>query len=108
MAVTLHIYYKGAGGSARKFAEEMTAGGTVQRIREEPGNLQYEYFFPMDDSETLLLIDRWQDQHSIDLHHASPMMNTIAALREKYGLSMKAERYLSDEIPGDDRRFLRT
>ena len=29
MSIVMHLYYTGTGGSARRFAEEMTAGGTV-------------------------------------------------------------------------------
>ena len=110
MAVTVNIYYTGENGSARKFAEEMTAGGIVQQIRAGAGNERYEYFFPMEDPETVLLIDSWQDQSSIDVHHASPMMGEIAALREKYDLTMKVERFLADDggIPAADQTFIRT
>ena len=109
MAITVNIYYHGQNGSARKFAEEMTASGVVRAIRAEEGNLRYDYFFPMEDPETLLLIDSWKDQASIDLHHASPMMAQIMALREKYDLHMEVERYRSDEegIPEGDRAFIK-
>ena len=96
MSVTVNIYYSGVNGNARRFAEEMVSSGVVSDIRAEPGNLRYEYFFPMDDPETVLLIDIWKDSQSIDLHHASPMMGKIAALREKYDLHMTVERYVPD------------
>ncbi|MDE5679652.1 MAG: antibiotic biosynthesis monooxygenase [Lachnospiraceae bacterium] len=109
MAVTVNIYYHGVNGNARKFAEEMTAGGVVDAIRAEAGNLRYEYFFPMDDKETVLLIDSWKDQHAIDVHHASPMMAKITELREKYDLHMRVERYVSDEtgVPETDKAFIK-
>ena len=109
MAVTVNIYYSGVNGAARKFAEEMTASGVVKDIRSEDGNLRYEYFFPMEDRETVLLIDSWRDQHAIDLHHASPMMEKIIKLREKYDLHMKVERYISDEagVPAADKAFIK-
>lgn len=109
MAITVNIYYSGINGNAKKFAEEMVASGVVRDIRAEDGNLGYEYFFPMDDKETVLLIDSWKDQHSIDAHHASPMMTKIAELREKYDLHMKVERYVSDEtgVPETDKAFIR-
>ena len=59
MAITVNIYYNGKNGNAKKFAEEMVSSGTVNKIRAEAGNLRYEYFFPMDDEETVLLIDSW-------------------------------------------------
>ena len=109
MAVTVNIYYSGDNGNAVKFAEEMVSSGTVSAIRAEDGNMRYEYFFPMEDKDTVLLIDSWKDQHSLDVHHASPMMAKITELREKYGLHMRVERYVSDEtgIPAADRTFIR-
>lgn len=107
--ITVNIYYTGRNGSARAFAEEMTARGIVAAIRAEEGNLRYEYFFPMDDPETVLLIDRWRDQAAIDAHHASPTMGQIAALREKYDLHMRVERFLSDGsgLPERDLPFIK-
>ena len=78
MAITVNIYYKGQNGSAGDFAREMTETGVVDRIRAEEGNLRYEYFVPIEDPETVLLIDRWRDQAALDFHHKSPMMAQIA------------------------------
>ena len=107
--ITVNLYYTGANGSARAFAEEMVLSGTVAAIRAEDGNVRYEYFFPMDDPETVLLIDQWRDQAAIDAHHASPMMARIAALREKYDLHMKVERFASDDsgLPEKDMQFIK-
>lgn len=57
----------------------------------------------------MLLIDSWKDQHSIDVHHASPMMGKIIELREKYDLHMRVERYVSDEtgVPEMDKAFIK-
>ncbi len=106
--LTVNLYYTGTNGNARKFAEEMESSGTAAKIRSEEGNVRYEYFFPMNDPETVLLIDAWESQEAIDVHHASPMMDTIAKLRDKYDLHMKVERYLSDDgMPASDEEFIR-
>lgn len=105
--ITVNLYYTGNGGNARKFAEEMEKSGTADRIRSEKGNIRYEYFFPMNDPETVLLIDAWENQEAIDAHHASPMMKTIANLREQYDLHMKVERFVSEDMPSTDERFVR-
>lgn len=93
MSITVNILYTGQNGRARAFAEEMVSSGLVEKIRAEAGNERYAYFFPMEDSESVLLIDRWKNQEAIDAHHKSEMMSEIAALRKKYGLKMKVERY---------------
>ena len=107
MAITVNLRYTGKDGAARKFAEEMSVSGTVAAIRAEAGNLRYEYYLSFDDPETVLLIDSWTDQAAIDTHHASPMMATIAALREKYDLHMTVERFISAETPESEDRFIR-
>ena len=107
--ITVNLYYTGKNGNARKFAEEMQSSKTADMIRAEKGNIRYEYFFPMNDPEMVLLIDAWESQEAIDAHHASPMMQTIAKLREKYDLHMKVERYVSDDMPksDEDNKFIR-
>ena len=104
--ITVNLYYHGANGSARAFAAEMESTGIADAIRAETGNLRYQYFLPLDDPETVLLIDSWTDQAAIDAHHASPMMAQLAALREKYDLHMTAERFVSEDL-GADEGFIR-
>lgn len=109
MSLTVNIYYTGENGNARKFAEEMEQSGTAALIRAEKGNLKYEYFYPVNDEETVLLIDSWENQEAIDAHHATPMMNKIMELRNKYDLHMRVERYKADEqgVPSQDETFIR-
>ena len=91
MAITVHLRYTGKDGSARKFAEE----------------IRYEYYISFDDPETILLTDSWKDQTALDAHHASPMMQTISELRDKYDLHMTVERYVSIEENEEDKKFTR-
>ena len=107
MAITVNLRYTGVDGNALKFAEEMISSGTVDAIRAEEGNLRYEYYQSLEDPETILLIDSWASQEAIDAHHATPMMATIAALREKYDLHMTVERYTSADMPETDNQFIR-
>lgn len=105
--ITVNLYYSGKNGNARRFAEEMEASGIADAIRKEEGNISYRYFLPLDDPETVLLIDSWIDQAAIDAHHASPMMGQLAVLREKYDLHMKVERYVNAEDDPDNDQFIR-
>ena len=109
MSIIVNLRYTGKNGFARAFAEEMKNSGTVEAIRKEDGNLRYEYYISVDNPETVLLIDEWTDQAAIDRHHASPMMQKIAELRDKYDLHMTVERYISDEggLPDKDEQFIR-
>lgn len=105
--ITVHLRYTGTDGNARAFADEMMSSGTVDKIRAEAGNLRYEYYISLEDPKTVLLIDSWEDQAAIDAHHASPMMATITALREKYDLHMTVERFVRIEENGADSQYIR-
>ena len=107
MSITVNLRYTGTDGNARKFAEEMISSGTVDAIRAEEGNLRYEYYQSLDDLETILLIDSWANQEAIDKHHATPMMDTIAKLREKYDLHMTVKSYTAAETPETENQFIR-
>lgn len=103
-AITVHIYYTGENGSAKAFVKEMLTSGLVDEIRKEKGNRRYEYFFSVEDEETVLLVDSWDNQEAID----SSIMDQIMELRIKYHLHMKVERYFLDEtgIPKEDQKFI--
>lgn len=99
MALTINIYYTGTKGNARKFAEEMESSGIADEVRAEKGNLRYDYFLPVKDPETVLLIDAWESEDALDFHHKSPMMAKIAILREKYHLKMRVQRFREADQP---------
>ena len=108
-AITINIYYSGKKGNAKKFVKEMEKSGTVGAIRKEKGNIRYEYFYPANSEDTVLLIDSWENQQALYEHHSSPMMGKIAELRNKYDLHMKVERYVKDVngIPKSDDKFIK-
>lgn len=106
MSITVNLYYHGKDGSAVAFANEMEKSGVADKIRAEKGNVRYEYWFSKSNPETVLLIDEWERQEAIDAHHASSMMSEIAMLREKYSLTMTVKRYVEDEVPESDEKFI--
>ncbi len=108
MSIAVFIKYTGKNGSALNFAEEMIRSNTVKEIRAEKGNLGYEYFKSLEDEESIFLLDKWENQEALDLHHASPMMKKISELREKYDLHMSVERFVSEDgLPEKDEQFIR-
>ena len=90
--VTINIRYSAENGNAKKYVEEMESSGIADRIRAIEGCLRYDYFFPADDPEGLLLIDEWADQEALNRYHSSPVMQEAAALREKYKLGGRQVR----------------
>lgn len=107
MTVTFNLYYSGKNHAAQQFAKEMEASGIADQIRSLDGNLRYEYFQPLNDPETILLIDSWADKSILDRYHNSPVMAQVAKLRDKYDLHMKAESYIPNQVDDSEAKFIR-
>ncbi|MBP3853742.1 MAG: antibiotic biosynthesis monooxygenase, partial [Erysipelotrichaceae bacterium] len=78
-----------------------------EEIRNKEGNEGYSYYFPMEDEESVLLIDKWTNQQALDAHHQSDTMQKIMVLREKYDLHMQVHRYEEIEQEERDKKYIR-
>ena len=97
--LTINIRYSAENGNAKKYVEEMEKSGIADKIRNIEGCLRYDYFYPADDPEGLLLIDEWADQEAPNRYHTSPVMKEAAALREKYKLGGRQVRMFHPVMP---------
>ena len=97
--LTINIRYSAENGNAKKYVEEMEKSGIADKIRNIEGCLRYDYFYPADDTEGLLLIDEWVDQEALNRYHSSPVMKEAAALREKYKLGGRQVRMFHPVMP---------
>ena len=104
--ITLHVFFSGKGGAARRFVEEMESSGLADEVRAGDGNAQYDFFLDLKEPETVLLIESWRDQDTLDDHNESPLADKIAELRVKYSLDMRIERFGKPEDE-DDIEWLR-
>ena len=108
MNITFNIYYKSENGNAKRFANEMIKNGIVDEIKSKNGNLRYDYFIPLNDEDTVLLIDSWENQEALDEHHNSETMKKITELRNKYDMHMTVEKYIKDDSNMDNNnKFIR-
>ncbi|XOW20349.1 antibiotic biosynthesis monooxygenase [Lactococcus cremoris] len=90
MTITVNILYQGDGNKAHLFAD-MISSGLVDKIRRK-WKFAFEFLLLLI-IQAILLIDEWENQEAIDLHHKSEMMAQIAELRKKYQLRLKVTRY---------------
>lgn len=103
--LTINIYYKGE--DAISFMKEMESSGIADAIRAKDGCLRYDYFLPVNEKDTVLLIDSWNSQEALDEHHKSDLMPKIAELREKYDVHMTVERFVGEEDGETDNEYIR-
>ena len=102
--ITINIKYYGK--KAKEFAREMERLGYADIIRNRDGNIKYEYYIPLNSDDYILLIDSWENQEALDIHHHSDVFKKIVELREKYDLKMEVERFSPLEENKEDLKYI--
>lgn len=74
----VNVVYKMKPGLRQEFLDGVIGGGIQNAIRQEPGCLQYDFFLPVSDENTVLLVEKWTDREAQAAHMELP---NIARLR---------------------------
>lgn len=57
--------------------------------RREEGNICYDFTLPIEEPDTVYLIEQWKDTACLEKHAAQPMFHRLSELREKLGVTRK-------------------
>lgn len=76
-----HVTYTMKPGQRETFLKEVQAQGILDAVRQEDGCLQYAYYLPAQEDNTLLLVERWRDQAAQQVHLTTPHMAALAKIK---------------------------
>ena len=91
--IVLNVTYKCKPGMREEFLKAIRAEGLDAACRAEVGNLKYDYYFPADGSDELLLVEKWRDAEALALHGKEPHFARIGALKPQYVTDTLIERF---------------
>ncbi len=94
--LVLHVTYRVSNGTPKEFLAALEDCGIVSGSRAEEGNIMYEYFFPEGKPDILFLVEKWENEESFSRHIKTPHFKAADAVKEKYGVEAKLERYRID------------
>jgi quinol monooxygenase YgiN len=69
MAVRLVVTFRALPGKGADFAKAFAP--VIAEVHKEPGCEQYELFVSQDDPDKLVLLERWSNQETFDMHSAA-------------------------------------
>ena len=84
MMLGINVTYTMKPGGRAGFLAGIAACGVQAAVRREAGCLQYDYFLPVGDEDSLLLMEKWTSREAQKVHLAQPHMAKIAALKEQF------------------------
>lgn len=91
--IVLNVHYKCKPGTREAFLHAIRAEGLDAACRAEAGNLKYDYYFPADGSDELLLVEKWRDAEALALHGKESHFARIGALKPQYVIDTLIERF---------------
>lgn len=77
----LNVTYTMKPGQRETFLKEVQAQGILDAVRREDGCLQYAYYLPVEEDDTLLLVECWRDRQAQQVHLSTPHMATLGKIK---------------------------
>lgn len=79
----INVIYTMKPGQREVFLKEVQAQGILDAVRREDGCLEYTYYLPVEEDDTLLLVERWRDQAAQQVHLTTPHMAALGKVKEQ-------------------------
>lgn len=91
--LTVIVTYKTYPGKAADFFKAVIENGIAEGVRREPGNNGYSFYMPLEEEDTLVLIEKWDNASAADAHAFTENVKKMAAIKPNYVLETVAVRY---------------
>lgn len=95
----MHVTYKVKEGRRDEFTKKVKDLGIMAASKQEPGNLFYEYYYPIDDENSVLLVEAWANTDSQVQHTKTEHFKMLSELKNEYVEITKIKKFTaSDDI----------
>lgn len=87
------VYYRCKDGQRDAFVEALKREKIADNSRVEPGNMQYDYFIPVDDANTVLLLEKWESDEAQRIHTTTDNFKKLGEIKSAFVESVDIEKY---------------
>ncbi len=91
--IILNVIYTIKQGKREDFYKKINEAGIPEKSRLEEGNFKYDYYFPADSEDQLLLIEIWKDQDSQNVHKETEHFKQLQVMKASYVTDVKFEQF---------------
>ena len=82
--IVLNVTYKCKPDKRDDFLAQIISEGIDVACRADEGCVKYDYYFPADGSDELLLLEKWETAEALAKHAAQPHLARLKDLKEVY------------------------
>ena len=91
--IVLNVTYKCKPGMRETFLKNIKEEGLDAKSRAETGNIKYDYYFPAEEKDELLLVEKWKDADAVADHGVQPHFLRLGEIKSLYVNETIIERY---------------
>ena len=91
--LTMIVYYHCKDGQRDAFMVAIKKEKIAENSRVEPGNMQYDYFLPVDDVNTVLLLEKWESDEAQKIHTATVNFKKLGEIKANFVESVEIEKF---------------
>jgi len=96
--ILLNVIYTVKDGKREEFYNQLCDKKIILKSRSEEGNLKYDYFFPVDNANDILLLEIWADTEAQQLHSLTPHFLELQELKKQYIINVKIDKFICKTI----------
>ncbi|MGL6200567.1 MAG: putative quinol monooxygenase [Lachnospiraceae bacterium] len=79
-----------------QFISEVLEANILSLSREEPQNIYYDMYIPVDSDTSIHLVELWPSEEAIDFHKKSKHYEILTALKAKYDIKAEILKFNID------------
>lgn len=91
--IVMHVTYMVKSGKRDEFYRKLRDNGIVEGSKREKGNLQYDYYYPVDNENEILLLEIWKDLEAQRLHTNTEHFKLLQELKKEYVIDVQIEQF---------------
>lgn len=91
--VLVNARYTIQAGKREEFYRKLQEEEIATASRQEPGNIKYDFYYPLDSSDDICLMEMWTNQHELKRHAATAHYDALSRLKEIYVKKIKISKY---------------
>ena len=91
--IVLNVTYKCRPDMKEEFLEMIMTEGIDVASRAEAGNIRYDYYYPANGGDALLLMEKWKDAEALKKHAGQAHFARLGELKANYVTDTIIERF---------------
>jgi quinol monooxygenase YgiN len=93
--LSLNVIYTIKDGKRDEFYNKLQESNIICNSREEKGNINYDYYFDVDDENKILLVEAWVNQKMQEEHLKTTHYQKLQELKSEYVINVDIKKYYS-------------